>query len=142
MKRLICSAAVASALLAVTAIPSGAVTVTDLADLFGISTDNGHQYGLLGNDTYTFTLPTTEFVSVVGAEFNIAPFTVTGHQVYHFRIVQLRYGGSSSFSGSGILAAGTYTLVVSGTGGKHCRSTAATLPASAPCQFLEHWYSS
>ena len=70
MKRLMCSAAIASALLAATAIPSGAAVI----DLLGMSSVAGTTY----DDYLLVHLPTTETVMVAGAEFNIAPFTVTG----------------------------------------------------------------
>ena len=110
MKRFICSAAVASALLAATAIPSGAATI----DLTGFSTEPSTVY----DDTYNFTLPTTETVSVSGAEFNIASMTLTG---LSFSVpttpTTTTVGSAGSFFGSGSLGPGTYSLVVAGTGG-------------------------
>ena len=70
MKRLICSAAVASALLAVTAIPSGAASV----GLFGMSAAANATY----DDTYTFHVSTPETVMISGGEFNIADFSISG----------------------------------------------------------------
>jgi hypothetical protein len=100
MKRLICSAAVASALLAAGAIPSSAATI----GLFGLSTESDTVY----DDTYSFHVSAAENVMIAGGEDNItgfnisAPFTVT-------------YTGDS-FSGMGVLGIGNYSVVVSGTG--------------------------
>jgi hypothetical protein len=62
MKRLICSAAVASALLAATAVPSGAVSVFD--------TVGPGAFDL----TYTFTTTGSPLVISNGSEYNIGPF--------------------------------------------------------------------
>lgn len=110
MKRFICSAAVASALLAATAIPSGAAVI----DLVGMSSVAGTTY----DETYSFTLPTTESVMVSGAEFNIAPFTLTGLPFTITPTPSPMFDVASLFSGSGSLSAGTYSLVVAGTGGE------------------------
>jgi hypothetical protein len=109
MKRLICSAAVASALLAVTAIPSGAGTI----DLLGMSSVAGTAY----DTTYSFNLPTTETVMVAGAEFNIAPFTITGLPFSVTSTPPPSFGNPSLFDASGSLGPGNYSLTVMGTGG-------------------------
>lgn len=109
MKRFICSTAVASALLAATAIPSGAAVI----DLVGMSSVAGTSY----DETYSFTLPTTESVMVSGAEFNIAPFTVTGLPFSVSSTPTPSFGSPSLFDGSGSLGPGFYSLTVMGTGG-------------------------
>ena len=111
MKRLICSAAVASALLAATAIPSGAAVL----NISGVSSEAGTPY----DDTYSFRLPTTETVDVAGGEMNIASFTLTGLPIsYTFNPSTLPTGFNSlySFDGSATLGPGNYSLVVTGTG--------------------------
>jgi hypothetical protein len=120
MKRLICSAAVASALLAITAIPSGAAVL----NISGASTEAATPY----DDTYTFRLPTTETVDIIGGEMNIASFMLKGLPIsYTFDPSTLPTGFNSfySFDGVGTLGPGTYSLVVTGTGGK-----GATFPGS------------
>ena len=112
MKRLICSAAVASALLAATAIPSGAAVL----NISGVSSEAGTPY----DDTYSFRLPTTETVDVAGGEMNIASFTLTGLPIsYTFNPSTLpTFDSLYSFDGSATLGPGTYSLVVTGTGGE------------------------
>ena len=78
MKRLICSAAVASALLAVTAIPSGANTV-NLGDIPPTALIGGNSsVGTTYDTTWSFTLPSAEHVVIQGSEFNIAPSPLRG----------------------------------------------------------------
>jgi hypothetical protein len=113
MKRLVCSAAVASALLAITAIPSGAAVL----NISGVSSEAGTPY----DDTYSFRLPTTETVDISGGEMNIASFTLSGLPIsYTFDPSTLPTGFNSfySFDGSTTLGPGTYSLVVTGTGGE------------------------
>ncbi len=117
MKRLICSAAVASALLAATAIPSGANTV-NLGDIPPTATIGGNSSVATTYDTtWTFTLPTAEDVKIQGSEFDIAPFTLTGLTFSITSLPAPTLGSLSNFTGAGTLAAGTYNLLVSGTGG-------------------------
>jgi hypothetical protein len=113
MKRLICSAAVASALLAITAIPSGAAVL----NISGVSSEAGTPY----DDTYTFRLPTTETVDISGGEMNIASFTLAGLPIsYTFdpSTLPTTFNSFYSFDGMTTLGPGTYSLVVSGTGGE------------------------
>jgi len=115
MKRLICSAAVASALLAATAIPSGAITIS-LGDIPPAGTIGGNSSNASStyDDIWTFTLPTKETVDISGSEFNIASFNVS---LPGITITDVPHAGpSSTFSGSGVLSAATYSLVVTGTG--------------------------
>ena len=114
MKRLICSAAVASALLAATAIPSGAASV----GLFGMSTEANTTY----DDTYMIHVSTPETVMISGGEFNIADFSISGPISLTFSPgppptpSTTPAGTGEFFSGSAMLAAGNYTFVVTGTG--------------------------
>jgi hypothetical protein len=108
MKRLICFAAVASALFAATSVPSRADTI----DMLGMSSVPGTVY----DTTYSFHLPTTETVSISGAEFNIDPFTITGPFSVSFTPPPA-FGSASLFNGFETLAAGTYSFLVTGTGG-------------------------
>jgi hypothetical protein len=113
MKRLICSGAVASALLAITAIPSGAAVI----NISGVSSEAGTPY----DDTYSFHLPKSETVDVMGGEMNIATFTLTGLPIsYTFNPSTLPTGFNStySFDGSAVLGPGNYSLVITGTGGE------------------------
>ena len=113
MKRLVCSAAVASALLAITAIPSGAAVI----NISGVSSEAGTVY----DDTYSFRLLTSETVDVMGGEMNISKFTLTGLPIsYTFTPSTLPTGFNSfyAFDGSATLGPGTYSLVVTGTGGE------------------------
>ncbi len=113
MKRLICSAAVASALLAATAVPSWANGIA----LYGVSTETDTSY----NDVYSFKLTQAEDVFISGSEFNIADFKVSGLSFAITTIPNPTVSGTpvgiwGTFSGEGALAAGTYTFTVSGMG--------------------------
>ena len=113
MKRLICSAAVASALLAITAIPSGAAVI----NISGVSMGGTTTY----DETYTFRLPKTETVQVAGGETNIEDFTLKGLPIsYTFTPSTLPTGFNKMYgfsSGMDTLGPGIYSLVVTGTGG-------------------------
>ena len=117
MKRLICSAAVASALLAATAVPSVAATIS----IMGMSAGNPATY----DDIYTFhlTTPTSakETVTVAGGEFNIANFNITGPSGFSLMTspsptTSNAAGVSGFFSGSALLGSGNYSFTVTGTG--------------------------
>jgi hypothetical protein len=113
MKRLICSAVLGSALLAATAIPSFATTTT-IADI------GGNASVLTNYDTtYTFSLPNTELVAISCIEFNIDPFSVTLSGPSSMTFSYTPTPGpdvASMFSGAADLTAGTYSLLVTGTG--------------------------
>jgi len=131
MKRLICSAAVASALLAATAIPSGANTI-NLGDIPPTATIGGNSSVATTYDTtWTFTLPTAENVVIQGSDFNIAPFTLTGLTFSISSLPAPALGSFSNFTGMGTLAAGTYNLLVSGTGGSGGSVYSGTITGSS-----------
>ena len=129
MKRLICSAAVASALLAATAVPSGAASI----GLFGMSAASPATY----DDTYSFHVATSETVTVIGGEFNIANFAMTGpftiDTVPSPTTSSTPTGTFGNFFGSATLGPGNYSFVVTGTGtpvrSLVFRATAAQLTA-------------
>jgi hypothetical protein len=111
MKRFICSTAVASALLAVTVVPSWANGIA----LFGLSTEADTVY----NDTYSFHVSTSENVYVTGSEFNIANFSVSGPfsvTITPTTTVSTTTGTYGNFFGEAMLTSGNYTFVISGTG--------------------------
>jgi hypothetical protein len=113
MKRLICSAAVASALLAATAIPSRAATI----GLFGMSTETDTIY----DDTYMIHVSTPGTVMISGGEFNIADFSISGPISLTFSgvtptVSTTPAGTGEFFSGSASLGTGNYSFVVTGTG--------------------------
>jgi hypothetical protein len=111
MKRLICSAAVASALLAVTAVPSGAVSVFDtvVPGAFDL--------------TYTFTTTGSPLVISNGSEYNIGPFDfkITEGGAPVFDVSNTAPPMSMSFCGgagcSESFGPGTFLLTVTGTAG-------------------------
>jgi hypothetical protein len=113
MKRFFCSAVITSALLAASAIPSAAATTT-IADI------GGNASVLTSYDTtYTFTLAHPELVAISGVEFNIDPFSVTLSGPSSMKFSYTPTPGpdvASSFSGAADLTAGTYSLLIKGTG--------------------------
>lgn len=107
MKGLICSAAVASALLAVTTVPSGAVSVFDNVGIGSF------------DKTYVFTTSGLPLTIIGGAENFIGPFdfkiTQGGTKVFDF----MTMGPNASFcGGSGCPEpfSGSFLLTVTGTG--------------------------
>jgi hypothetical protein len=114
MKRFIYSAAVASALLATAVMPSKA-NIVDLGDIPPTATFAGNSsvptsYGT----TWTFTLVSNSFVDITGAMGNIATFVISLPSISFVSIASPPF---TAFNGSGDLAAGTYSLLVSGIGG-------------------------
>ena len=112
MKRLICSAAVASALLAATAVPSGAASI----GLFGMSAASPATY----DDTYSFKVSgAPEMVVIAGSEFNIANFAISGPfsvTTTPSPTTSAAAGIYGNFFASDTLGPGNYSFVVTGTG--------------------------
>jgi len=109
MKRFICSAAVASALLAATAIPSGAATV-DLVELFPTTSSVDF--------SYTVTLASAGSISINGFESGIANFVASLSQGGTTITSAMQAPASPPFFfslGPESLSAGTYLFTVTGT---------------------------
>jgi hypothetical protein len=121
MKRLICSAAVASALVAATTVPSGAVTlVTPISQFFteGSTVNLSFQIDLTGSGGFIEVgLPVTPQNTMgLASEFFIPGFTATlkGPGV---NMTQSAIGDSLAFMLKGTsLAIGDYFVTVTGTG--------------------------
>ena len=134
MKRLICSAAVASALLAVTAVPSGA---RSLIALPGGSSVAGTNYDTVS--LFVLHCPRPNLVVVISGSNPtsvILTFTGSPRASQHYSIRMHRFahvdGLLLSPTCSGTMPAGTYTLVVGGTGGTSAVSAFRSSPASSP----------
>ena len=116
MKRLICSAAVATALLALTAIPSGAVTTTCVSFPCGF----GNNPAVALTDTVDFTLGSSERVTISGNGFLIPDLSLSLNTSPTTPVpvsFPTPFGTAVPvFDLSTLLAAGSYILTIAGTG--------------------------
>jgi hypothetical protein len=110
MKRFICSAAIATALLGASVISSSASTVIPYSGSFDVTGTGTVDFS---NGT-GFTLTGPETVSITGSETKISPITVTLSEVSPSPGT-VDSVTSSSWTITESLAAGVYSLLVAGT---------------------------